>query len=69
VATAGLPVGSFVQADGLRWQEWPDVAVPGSFLLRGRNDEASIVGAVVRRPIEAGQPISADSVVKPGERG
>jgi pilus assembly protein CpaB len=69
VAAAGLPVGSFVQADGLRWQEWPDVAVPDSYLVRGRNDEADLVGAVVRRPIAAGQPISADSTVKPGDRG
>ena len=37
--------------------------------LRGRNNEADLVGAVVRRPIAAGQPISADSVVKPGDRG
>jgi len=28
-----------------------------------------LVGAVVRRPIAAGQPIGADSVVKPGDRG
>src|SRR3954447_20736346 len=69
VAAARMPVGSFVQADGLRWQEWPDVAVPDSYLVRGRNDEADLVGAVVRRPIAAGQPIGADSVVKPGDRG
>src|SRR5215213_635313 len=63
VAAAGLPVGSFVQPDGLRWQEWPDVAVPDSYLVRGRNNKADLVGAVVRRPI------SAESMVKPGDRG
>lgn len=69
VAAAALPVGSFVQADGLRWQEWPDVALPDGYLLRGRDDEAALVGAVVRRPLAAGQPIAAESLVKPGDRG
>ena len=69
VAAAALPVGSFVQADGLRWQEWPDVAIPDGYLLRGRDDEAALVGAVVRRPLAAGQPIAAESLVKPGDRG
>ena len=45
------------------------MAVPDSYLLRSRNNEADLVGAVVRRPITAGQPISTDSVVKPGDRG
>jgi pilus assembly protein CpaB len=53
----------------MRWQEWPDVAVPDTYLVRGQNDEAELVGAVVRRPIAMGQPINAASVVKPGERG
>ena len=69
VAAADLAVGSFVQPDSLRWQDWPDVAVPETYLVRGQGDEAQFVGAVVRRPLIVGQPLTAGSVVKPGERG
>ena len=69
VAAADLPVGAFVQPDSLRWQDWPDVATPDTYLVRGAADEAELVGAVVRRPVGVGQPITAGSVVKPGERG
>ena len=53
----------------MRWQDWPDVAVPETYLVRGQGDETQFVGAVVRRPLTVGQPLSAGSVVKPGERG
>ena len=33
------------------------------------DDEAALVGAVVRRPLGEGQPLTLASVVKPGERG
>jgi pilus assembly protein CpaB len=69
VAAADLAVGSFVQADSLRWQDWPDVAVPETYLVRGQVDPAQFTGAVVRRPLAAGQPLAAGAVVKPGERG
>lgn len=69
VAGADLAVGSFVQPDSLRWQDWPDVAVPESYLVRGQADEAQFVGAVVRQSLTVGQPLTATSVVKPGERG
>lgn len=69
VAGKDLGVGMFVQPDGLRWQDWPDVATPESYLVRGRDDEAALVGAVVRRPLAEGQPVTLASVVKPGERG
>ena len=69
VAAADLPVGSFVQPDSLRWQDWPDVAVPASYLMRGESDEAVMVGAVVRQPLATGQPVTASAVVKPGDRG
>ena len=69
VAAADLAVGSFVQAESLRWQEWPDVVVPASYLVRGQADESSFVGAVVRQPLTAGEPVTATAVVKPGDRG
>jgi pilus assembly protein CpaB len=69
VAAGDLAVGAFVQPDSVRWQDWPDVATPEAYLVRGLGDEAQFVGAVVRQPLVAGQPITAANVVKPGERG
>lgn len=69
VAARDLTTGEFVRADSLRWQDWPEVEVPASYLLRGTADPSELVGAVVRRQIGTGEPLSAASVVKPGERG
>lgn len=69
VAAADLAVGSFVQADSLRWQDWPDVSLPDSYYIRGQTDEQALVGAVVRQPLAVGEPLTPAAVVKPGERG
>ncbi len=69
VAAQDLMVGAFIQPESLRWQDWPDVATPETYLVQGKNDEAELTGAVVRRMVGVGQPITMDSVVKPGERG
>lgn len=69
VAALDLSIGAFVQAESLRWQDWPDVTTPETYLMRGTNDEAELVGAVVRQPVAVGQPVTVGSIVKPGERG
>ena len=69
VAAADLAVGTFVPPDALRWQDWPDVAVPATYLVRGEADEKQFEGAVVRLPLTTGQPLTVSHVVKSGERG
>jgi pilus assembly protein CpaB len=69
VAAQDLAAGSFIQPGSVQWQEWPDVATPGTYLLRGEKDEQELVGAVVRRPIAVGEPMVDGNVVKPGDRG
>lgn len=69
VAAANLATGSFLRAESLRWQEWPDVPLADSYLVRGAAREEDLVGAVVRRPIAAGEPLALANLVKPGERG
>lgn len=69
VAAGDLVPGSFVQPDSLRWQDWPDVELPETYLVQGGATEAELVGAVVRRSIAAGEPLSMTKLVKPGERG
>jgi pilus assembly protein CpaB len=69
VADANLPAGSFVKPQHLRWQRWPTDDVPETYVLKGSRSKDEMVGAVVRRGIAEGFPITDGSVVKPGERG
>jgi pilus assembly protein CpaB len=69
VADANLPAGTFVKPQHLRWQRWPTDDVPETYVLKGVRSEEVMVGAVVRRGIAEGFPITDGSVVKPGERG
>jgi pilus assembly protein CpaB len=69
VADANLPAGTFVKPQHLRWQRWPTDDVPDTYVLKGTRDKDAMVGAVVRRGIAEGFPITDGSVVKPGEAG
>jgi pilus assembly protein CpaB len=69
VADVVLPAGSFVKPQHLRWQRWPTDNVPDSYLLKAERSEQDLVGAVVRRGLTLGEPITDGSVVKPGDRG
>ncbi len=69
VAAADLGTGSFIQPTSVRWQRWPDVTLPDAYLVRSAHAIDDLVGAVVRQPVHAGEPILEGSVVKPGDRG
>ena len=69
VADTDIPAGTFVKPQHLRWQRWPTDDVPDTYVLKGARGEDVMVGAVARRGIAAGFPITDGSVVKPGERG
>jgi pilus assembly protein CpaB len=69
VADQNLAAGSFVKPDQVRWQRWPTDDVPESYVLAGVRPQEDMIGAVVRRGIGAGEPITDGAVVKPGERG
>lgn len=69
VADVALPAGSFVKPQHVAWQRWPTDDVPETYILRGMRPEDDMIGAVARRGISVGQPITDGMVVKPGERG
>jgi pilus assembly protein CpaB len=69
VAAKALSVGQFVEPADVRWQQWPDVGLPESYLVEGQRSMDEVVGAVMRRPATEGEPITLDTVVKPGDRG
>ena len=73
VAERTLPAGRLLTAADLRWQAWPDGDVPASYFVQSEDQDAplqpGLTGAVVRRGISAGEPLTRGRIVKPGERG
>jgi len=69
VAANDLASGTLLGTGDLRWQSWPDDRVDGNYIVKGKGDMQSMVGAVVRSHIAAGEPVAAGMVIKPGERG
>ncbi|MEM8947839.1 MAG: Flp pilus assembly protein CpaB [Pseudomonadota bacterium] len=69
VAELDIPAGRFIKPQDVRWQRWPGDDIPDNYVVRGSETKDMVVGAVVRRGLSAGQPITDGSVVKPGDRG
>lgn len=82
VAAGDVPTGTFLKDTDLRWQPWPEEALHQSYFVKPKpgtdapadSDESTIeslelVGAVVRRGITAGEPITKGRILLPGDRG
>jgi pilus assembly protein CpaB len=69
VARNVLPAGTFLKPEHLEWREWPKKGIAKNYLVQGKRTINEFVGAVVRRSISAGEPITGGRVVKPGARG
>ncbi|MDB5669660.1 MAG: cpaB [Alphaproteobacteria bacterium] len=71
VATRALPVGTIIDAESFRFQPWPQGLVQPAYFIKDQTPTKpqELIGRVVRSDITAGQPISAGSLIKPGERG
>jgi pilus assembly protein CpaB len=75
IAADDIPTGTFVKESHLRWQAWPDEPLPDSYMVKPETTDSdpiadlNVIGAVVRRGISAGEPITAGRVLKSGERG
>lgn len=70
VAEVDLPAGTFLKEEHLRWQAWPTGgSVPESYFVEEETKEDDLLGAVIRRGIATGEPITRKRIIKPGERG
>ena len=69
VARTTLSQGSVLTADSVRWQTWPSDVPPGSYLVEGKWRLQDVVGAVPRSNLSAGEPLTAEGLARPGERG
>ena len=69
VANVDLPAGQFLEETHVRWQAWPDKAIADVYFQKRVTDPSELYGAVVRAGIFAGEPLTAGSLIKPGDRG
>jgi pilus assembly protein CpaB len=69
VAEIDLPAGTFLKEEHLRWQAWPQANIPESYFIQSATTPNDLFGAVIRRGIASGEPITRSRIIKPGERG
>jgi pilus assembly protein CpaB len=65
VAKSDLDTGQVVKDGDVRWQTWPADAAGSNFIRKNDRPEAikDFVGAIVRTPVSAGEPIRDSKVV------
>ena len=70
VAADNLPIGRLLRQEDFRWQPWPDDNLSASYVVRNiGTEDAQFYGAVVRREIVEGEPVTDNAIARPGERG
>jgi pilus assembly protein CpaB len=69
VAKGDLPAGTFIRPEDVSWQKWPTDGVNENYLVDGQADINTVVGAVVRKGLLAGEPITEGQIARPGDRG
>lgn len=71
VADRGLAVGAFLNLQDVRWKATKNAGdvVLSQHFVEGAATLESMVGAVVRRPLETGEAVTAAQIIKPGQRG
>jgi pilus assembly protein CpaB len=69
VAAHNLPAGQVLKLEDVKWQRWPEEALDSNFMVRekGADPQKTAVGMVVLHGIEAGVPITAQRLLKPGD--
>jgi len=71
VAERDLEVGAFITAQDIRWQptSGEGEVVLSQHFVEGAIQMDALLGAVVRRPLRADQPLTVVEIIKPGQRG
>lgn len=69
VARHAIPIGKFITADDLKWQEWPANGATGSFIEQKAEPEAleKMAGAVARFEMVEGEPLTLSKAIHPGD--
>lgn len=68
VAAATLPAGLLMREGDLSWKTYTKSQLPKGALVEG-SDDAILYGALVRRQVTAGTPITAEDIIRPNAPG
>jgi pilus assembly protein CpaB len=68
VASQPLPAGTVLKSEHLRWQAWPAGASTAGYVTDASTTPDQMAGAVVRNALDAGEPLTANRVARPGDR-
>lgn len=76
VAASSLQPGAYLTANQVRWQAWPQGRISKTYITRlgkpsTQTDQRILAlrNSVVRLPVPAGQPLTEEMIVSPGDRG
>lgn len=72
VAGSDIPVGQIVNEGSFRWVSWPSEAVSASYITKqngGQSIMHNLSGSVARSPLLAGEPVTAQKLIKAGQGG
>ncbi len=69
VVRNALRTGQLIKPEDLRWQAWPQGALPQTYITEGKRQISDFVGAVARTSFHVGQPLIETDIVMPGSRG
>ncbi|MCY4441649.1 MAG: Flp pilus assembly protein CpaB [Deltaproteobacteria bacterium] len=68
-ASTDLAVGSLITANDVIWSPLKNGVILSAHMLKGKTQPESVVGAVVRRSVYKGMPLTWSSIVRPGQYG
>ncbi len=68
-ASRNLAVGSLITANDVVWSPLENGVILSAHMLKGKTKPDSVVGAVVRRMVHKGMPLTWSSIVRPGQYG
>lgn len=71
VAARPLPAGTQIKLEDVKFQGWPPDGIDPSYFVQenGQDPQKVAVGMIVLHGIDAGEPITAPRLLKPGEAG
>ena len=71
VTAVDIKPGVVVKAEDLRFEAWPAAGLDGRMVKRGGGDDpkSQFVGAIARRPLLAGEPMTAGAVFRQDDAG
>lgn len=68
-AAHALVPGEFIDGSALKWRDVPVEEVVAGDMVANRDNEFLVYGATVRRPVEEGQSLRSDMLLRPGDAG